>query len=277
MKPLVLDLCCGLGGWTNGLLEAGWDVIGVDIEEWPGYQGTLIISDVREFEPSEYMKRNVKLVVASPPCQDFSYSSLPFKKARAKFSKENPPNPDIWNACVRIAKELNAPLILENVSGARKWMGPATWHYGSFYFWGELPALIPIGCPRKGFGRGKHLLNPSDTYGGFCGRSEGVKKMSGWNKPEVQDMRKRPKNFMPGEYERKNPVYQNISEPRDKFKKMVGSEKHRKIHGAEQVGKHKSSLRKQWSATVAMIPIELSTWIGECFKPKEERKNNVNV
>jgi hypothetical protein len=48
MKPLALDLACGLGGWTIGLLAAGWDVIGFDVEAWPGYPGKLVLKDVRE-------------------------------------------------------------------------------------------------------------------------------------------------------------------------------------------------------------------------------------
>lgn len=30
-KPLAIDLYCGLGGWTEGLLAEGYDVIGFDI------------------------------------------------------------------------------------------------------------------------------------------------------------------------------------------------------------------------------------------------------
>ena len=30
---LTVDLFCGLGGWTEGLLAEGYDVIGFDIEE----------------------------------------------------------------------------------------------------------------------------------------------------------------------------------------------------------------------------------------------------
>lgn len=33
MKPLAIDLFCGLGGWTSGLLAEGYDVIGFDIEQ----------------------------------------------------------------------------------------------------------------------------------------------------------------------------------------------------------------------------------------------------
>lgn len=47
--PLALDLCCGLGGWAAGLIAAGFDVVGVDIEErfratYPGWflQGDVI-------------------------------------------------------------------------------------------------------------------------------------------------------------------------------------------------------------------------------------------
>ena len=28
--------------------------------------------------------------------------------------------------------------------GAQKWVGRARWHYGSFYLWGDVPALMPI-------------------------------------------------------------------------------------------------------------------------------------
>lgn len=33
LKPIALDLCCGLGGWTRGLKAAGFEVWGFDIDE----------------------------------------------------------------------------------------------------------------------------------------------------------------------------------------------------------------------------------------------------
>lgn len=30
-KPLAIDLFCGLGGWTEGLLSEGYNVVGFDI------------------------------------------------------------------------------------------------------------------------------------------------------------------------------------------------------------------------------------------------------
>jgi hypothetical protein len=35
------------------------------------------------------------------------------------------------------------PLIVENVVGAQKWIGGAAWHHGSYYLWGDIPALMP--------------------------------------------------------------------------------------------------------------------------------------
>lgn len=236
-KPLALDLCCGKGGWTNGLLATGWDVVGVDIKDMGGYQSHLFLTDaktltvemLKAFQIEKYgTAREFALVVASPPCQDFSYSSLPFKKARAKFSKANPPDDSIWKACERIAKELGAPLILENVRGARKWIRKEDWHYGSFYFWGETPALLPTGCPRKGFGGGKH--NPEEPFG-F--RRDGRRILKS-------------KQFA-GEYERAGGLKlkdRNLSAGRDD-----------------------AGGREQWSAKVAMIPLELAEWIGRIFHP----------
>ena len=35
-------------------------------------------------------------------------------------------------------------MVVENVRGAQKWVGRARWHYGSFYLWGDVPALMPM-------------------------------------------------------------------------------------------------------------------------------------
>ena len=35
-------------------------------------------------------------------------------------------------------------MVVENVKGAQPWVGRARWNYGSFYLWGDVPALMPI-------------------------------------------------------------------------------------------------------------------------------------
>ncbi len=56
----------------------------------------------------------------------------------------------LFDACFRIQREACAaagrhiPLIVENVRGAQKWVGRAKWHYGSYYLWGDVPALMPM-------------------------------------------------------------------------------------------------------------------------------------
>jgi hypothetical protein len=66
---LAVDLCCGLGGWTEGLLAEGWDVIGYDIEEHVygehRYPAKLVIRDILTLHGSELGKAD--LIVASPP------------------------------------------------------------------------------------------------------------------------------------------------------------------------------------------------------------------
>lgn len=56
----------------------------------------------------------------------------------------------LFNECFRIQKEASIaagrhiPLIVENVKGAQPWVGRARWNFGSFYLWGDVPALMPI-------------------------------------------------------------------------------------------------------------------------------------
>ena len=240
IKPLALDLCCGKGGWSIGLLKAGWDVIGVDIEDMGGYPSHLVFADVREIAKdvqAYFPALKFDLVVASPPCQEFSISSQPFKRSRERFNKERPPSREIWDASVKIAKDLGAPLILENVRGAVPFMGSETWNYGSYYFWGQMPALQPIPymrsngvmSHRKGF-----QASAKTTFG--KDKDDAIHQIS-----KSRNGLQRTKSIFVGECDRIDGVRGGLS-------------------------------RKEWAARIAMIPEELSTWIGTCFYPKEYKK-----
>src|ERR1700688_1132116 len=147
-KPLAIDLFCGLGGWTDGLLAEGYDVIGFDIERHVygehRYPGLLVIQDVRTLHGAQF--KDAALIVASPPCQAYSYRAMPWKRAKAL----PPPDNTLFEACFRIQREAceaagqHIPLIVENVRGAQKWVGRARWNFGSFYLWGDVPALMPV-------------------------------------------------------------------------------------------------------------------------------------
>ena len=85
MKPLAIDLCCGLGGWTEGLLSEGWDVVGFDVEQHiygeHHYPAQLVLQDILTLSGHQF-RGKVSLIVASPPCQFFSYVSLPHRNTR---------------------------------------------------------------------------------------------------------------------------------------------------------------------------------------------------
>lgn len=149
-RPLAIDLFTGLHGWGEGLVAEGWRVVGFDLEDMcaqfkierpPHVQ--LVIQNVLTLHGSQFRKAN--LIVCSPPCQAYSYRAMPWSRAKAL----PPPDNMLFEACFRIQREAceaagrHIPLVVENVRGAQKWVGRARWNYGSFYLWGDVPALMP--------------------------------------------------------------------------------------------------------------------------------------
>jgi hypothetical protein len=153
----MFDLFCGLGGATEGFLTEGWKCIGVDVEQhqYGGhrYPAQLWIQDILTIHGSQL--RDAYFLWASPPCQFFSYCAMPWTKAKALAAavRADPARLEkelaLFNACFRIQREAceaagrHIPLIVENVRGAQKWVERARWNFGSFYLWGNVPALMP--------------------------------------------------------------------------------------------------------------------------------------
>ena len=102
---LALDLFCCAGGVAKGLTDAGWTVVGVDIDPQPRYPYAFIQADIRNISFT-----NFGLVWASPPCQRYS-----------DLAKRNG-NADDWPDLVAPVRNKlirsGCKYVIENVEGA---------------------------------------------------------------------------------------------------------------------------------------------------------------
>lgn len=121
-QPLLIDLFCGSFGWSAGWLELGGRVVGFDVEHeahhGPVPDGAqLVLQDVRTIDGTQF--RDASLIVASSPCQEFSYRAMPWKRAKAL----GPPllGMELFAQAERIQREAIAaaghfiPMVQENV------------------------------------------------------------------------------------------------------------------------------------------------------------------
>ncbi len=305
MTPLAIDLFCGLGGWTEGLLAEGYRVVGVDNErhrypkprysseqaiklpgngsgdwkdrprgryahepveclsnEWVQYPAQLVIQDVLTLHGAQF--KDAALIVASPPCQAYSYRAMPWKKAKAL----PPPDNALFEACFRIQREAceaagrHIPLVVENVCGAQKWVGRARWHYGSFYLWGDVPALMPIvrkSAKLPGFRFDGHggSFQTASVVASRATKNEG----GSWFAVAHNTTSGHGRN-PDGRLKRHNPA-------RDGVKGSIGYERdHPQAFGWAKPGTSShSSARKAASAHIAKIPLPLARHIARAWHP----------
>ena len=274
MKPLAIDLFCGLGGWTDGLLAEGYDVIGFDIERHVygehRYPAQLVIQDVLTLHGKQF--RTADLIVASPPCQEYSYMAMPWSRAKARAAEYRSGARDVkdltalFDACFRIQREAceaagrHIPLVVENVRGAIPWVGRSRWNFGSFHLWGDIPALMPM---RSNFGAGPGVKRAGRTmcYPAGSANPNAVKGRTGklhWQDDSVK---------VPGfRFDGSGRSFQTASV--NEHVKLGGSwfGEYRPGQGARNTGS-KSNARKAASAMIAKIPLPLSRHIARAYLP----------
>jgi len=257
---LAIDLYCGLGGWTEGLLAEGYRVVGFDIERHvygdKRYPAQLVLQNALTIHGSQF--KDAHLIVASPPCQEYSYMAMPWSLAKQREREYLDGTRDVkdltrlFDACFRIQREAceaagrHIPMVVENVRGAQKWVGRAKWNFGSFYLWGDVPALMPNakrgamkGCVGTVNGSGNFREQSSWDRGakvpGFrfdgSGRSFQSASVEGVKSPEG--------------YERDHPNAFGWKKPN------INS---------------KSSARKAASAQIAKIPLVLARHIASVYR-----------
>jgi hypothetical protein len=280
LRPLAFDLFCGLGGWTEGLLAEGYDVIGYDIEAHEygedRYPAKLVLQDVLTLDGAQF--KDAALIVASPPCQEFSYMAMPWTRAKQiaralRGEDEFPPGykgsrtieelTALFDACFRIQREASAaagrriPMVVENVRGAEPWVGRARWSFGSYYLWGDVPALMPKTL--------SGLKNPGFRFDG-SGRSfqsESVERhVEGVKVPSETGRRTAPGN---------SARFTSV-ERAEEGRKQKGSGREW-FAGEGTIGRTTSShspARKAASAKIAKIPFALSSWIARTYRPTEQ-------
>lgn len=282
MKPLAIDLFCGLGGWTDGLLSEGWHCVGYDIEAHEygdeKYPGELVIADCLTLNGADL--REAALIVASPPCTEYSYMAMPWTRAKqiARALRGEDEFPDgykgsrtiaelnaLFDACFRIQREAceaagrHIPLVVENVRGAIPWVGRSRWNFGSFHLWGDVPALMPAavrsGVKAPGLGHGwKHPDDPRHTPGLDFTRIAGTKVVSsdGGRSPA------------PG----KGARFTSRDCGVEGRKNMGGSGRFDRAAPDSPIWLSSSSpARKAASAMIAKIPEPLARHIGAVYRP----------
>lgn len=264
MLPLAIDLFCGLGGWTEGLLSEGYYVVGFDNECHQygdhKYPAQLVLQDVLTLHGRQF--KDAALIVASPPCQAYSYRAMPWKKAKAL----PPPDNTLFEACFRIQLEASeaaghhVPMVVENVRGANPWVGRSRWNYGSFHLWGDVPALMPIvkrhakvsGLNWSKFGTPGYKAKGFNTTADQNCR-DGIKNPGGsWF--SIGSPRQKETN--------RNPTR---NDPRDGIKN--GSRAF-----PNDCADQRGMGRKRASAMIAKIPLELARYIGRTYYPAAKRE-----
>lgn len=106
----LLDLFCGAGGCGVGYARAGFEVVGVDIEDHPDYPFEFHQADAMAFPLDGF-----DVIHASPPCQAFS---------DMQFMHNAGEHHDLLTPTRERLRASGVPWVIENVEGSPLNAGP---------------------------------------------------------------------------------------------------------------------------------------------------------
>lgn len=110
-RPRLLDLFCCQGGASRGYVDAGFDVVGVDVDTQPRYPYEFVQADAIEYLAEH--GHEFDAIHASPPCQSFLNLGA---VNRALGRDYNYPN--LIGPTRELLKLTGVPWVIENVQDA---------------------------------------------------------------------------------------------------------------------------------------------------------------
>lgn len=137
-RRLLLDLFCGVGGWSEPFLARGWDCVGVDLGDFANrYPAMFYRRDVRTLTPEFFSTFDA--IVMSPPCEEFARAEMPWLRGDHRPGREAI---ELLQWSINLAGSIPIPAIVECSKFAARHVGGAVL-FGSWAFWGDVPLLMP--------------------------------------------------------------------------------------------------------------------------------------
>jgi hypothetical protein len=134
-SPSLLDVFCGVGGWSKTFSRRGWNCVGVDLENFAGvYPGAFVQADALALPPESINAFDA--VLLSPPCEEFARAWLPWLRGDKK------PAPEAIRLLQWSVSLCDRPRRLVECSNfaSRHVFGAV--REGSYSLWGDVPLLI---------------------------------------------------------------------------------------------------------------------------------------
>jgi len=168
---LALDLFCGAGGASKGIVDAGYTVVGVDISPGLNYPYSYFCEDAVEF--MDMGLDDFDFIWASPPCQAYSWSSACRRNEGVDYQ-------DLVEITRHYLQKSGKPYIIENVVGAPLinpvklcgTMFPGLKVFRHRLFESNIPLIVEMECAHEGH-KAKERRNDSGDYfivaGNFVG------------------------------------------------------------------------------------------------------------
>ncbi len=155
-KPTVIDLFCGIGGFSKGFEMAGFKVV-LGIDNWEvalntfeaNHDNTKVINeDIREVS-DEFFKqyKETDVIIAGPPCQGFSMCGT---------RNINDDRNNLFREVLRAVKNVNPKIVvIENVVGLMSMKTPEGL---------EVKEIIISELEKQGYEVENQILDASDYY-----------------------------------------------------------------------------------------------------------------